>query len=170
MTIIRFASVSDAKAIASVHVASWKVIYRGHIPEKILDHLSVNDREDLWLSLLNNKAKVLVLEEQEQQIIGFVSFCSARDQDIDSSSVAEITAIYLNPNKWRKGFGKLLLEAAIEEITKDGYKNIYAWVLDSNIQARNFYENLGFISHNETKLEHEGDYTLSEIRYWKSIY
>ncbi len=168
MTIIRFASVSDAKAIASVHVASWKVIYRGHIPEKILDNLSVNDREDLWLSLLNNTAKVLVLE-QKQQIVGFVSFCSGRDQDIDSSSVAEITAIYLNPNKWRKGLGKLLLRAAIEEIIKDGYKSIYAWVLDSNIQARNFYENLGFISRGETKLEQEGEYTLSEIRYWKSI-
>jgi L-amino acid N-acyltransferase YncA len=168
MVTIRFAGVSDARAIATVHVASWKVIYQGHIPEKILENLSVDDRENLWTSLLHDNVKVLVLEEQEQ-IIGFASFGSGRDQDIDSSSVAEITAIYLNPDKWRKGFGKLLLGAAIEEIKNNGYRNVCLWVLDSNLQARNFYENSGFTNRSEVKLEQKNGYTLREIRYWKTI-
>ncbi len=168
MGIIRFANVSDASAIATVHVASWQVIYRGHIPQKILDNLSVDDRENLWTSLLNNKVKVLVLEEHSQ-IFGFVSFGPSRDEKFDATNVAEITAIYLHPSKWRKGFGKLLLEAAMTEIKKDGYKNVYAWVLDNNLQARRFYESFGFTYSNEAKSEQEDGYTLHEIRYWKSI-
>lgn len=128
----------------------------------------MGDREDLWKSLLNQNVKVLVLVEQEQ-IVGFVSFGPGRDQDIDSSRVSEITAIYLKPSKWRKGLGNLLLCAAIKEIKKNDYKNVYAWVLDSNLQARHFYENIGFINSNDVKLEQIDGYTLREIRYWKII-
>ncbi len=33
----------DAPAIAAVHVASWKVAYRGMLPNDYFDYLSIND-------------------------------------------------------------------------------------------------------------------------------
>jgi hypothetical protein len=42
---IRRASQSDARAIAEVHVASWRETYRGIVPDAFLDALSVAERE-----------------------------------------------------------------------------------------------------------------------------
>jgi hypothetical protein len=39
------AQLSDARAIAEVHVASWKTTYRGIVDDAFLDQLSVHDRE-----------------------------------------------------------------------------------------------------------------------------
>ncbi len=36
-----------------------------------------------------------------------------------------------------KGYGKLLLQAAIAELKKMGYEDIFLWVLRENIRARN---------------------------------
>lgn len=168
MIIVRHANLSDTRAIATVHVTSWQVIYRGLIPNQILENLSIEERENLWIQLLKNNVQVLVLEE-ERTIIGFISYGSGRDQDVDASIVAEITAIYLNPNQWRKGYGTLLLNTALANLTEQGYQQVNIWALDSNQQARNFYEGLGFTASSDSRVEQEDGYSLREIRYWKAI-
>lgn len=39
-TLIRIANLSDARQIAKIHIASWQKIYRGVIPDSLLDNLS----------------------------------------------------------------------------------------------------------------------------------
>lgn len=94
---IRIACLSDADAIAVVHVASWQKIYRGHIPDAVLDTLSIKEREQKWHKLLESNIKVLVIE-RDKQIIGFASLCPSRDKDTDPRQCGEISAIYLHPN------------------------------------------------------------------------
>lgn len=168
MAHIRHAIVSDARAIAKIHVSSWQVIYRGHIPDNVLDDLSIDEREKLWKSLLENNACIIVLEDNNN-LVGFVSCCLSRDEDADPVTVAEISVIYLNPDKWRKGFGKMLCDAAIDELRKSGYAEVTLWVLEKNQQARQFYEKMGFISSSEIKMDQRDGYTLREIRYRKIL-
>ena len=99
---IRLAKTADAEQIATCHVLSWQKIYRGHIPDSVLDSLSVKEREQKWHDLLNNNVKVLVIE-RDNQIIGFASLCPSRDKDTEPKNCGEISAIYLNPNAWRQG-------------------------------------------------------------------
>jgi len=42
----------------------------------------------------------------------------------------------------KKGIGKMLMDACIKKLS--GYKGIVIWVLDSNMNAINFYEKYGF--------------------------
>jgi len=168
MISIRKAITSDAAAIAKVHVESWQVTYRGHIPDEILDNLSVNEREKLWKSLLENNTCVFVLEE-DHHLIGFVSMCASRDNDADPTQVGEISAIYIHPDKWRKGHGKLLLDTAINELIKLGYHEVSLWVLDSNQSAIRFYENVGFSKTSAVKVETKSTYNLNEVRYRRQI-
>jgi hypothetical protein len=49
---IRLAVIHDARAIAEVHVESWKSTYRGIYPEALLNGLSVEKRESSWRELL----------------------------------------------------------------------------------------------------------------------
>lgn len=107
--------------------------------------------------------------EENHNIIGFISFGPSRDQDVDSSVVAEITAMYLNPSQWRKGHGTLLSNAVLTDLSKQGYQQVSLWVLDSNQKARNFYERLGFTASSDIRVEQEESHNLREIRYWKTI-
>jgi GNAT superfamily N-acetyltransferase len=45
---IRRATAADARAIAGVHVASWRVGYRGLVSQQKLDRLDVDEREQRW--------------------------------------------------------------------------------------------------------------------------
>ena len=56
---IRPAVIHDARAIAQVHVESWKSTYRGILPEALLDGLSVEKREASWRELLTAHASSL---------------------------------------------------------------------------------------------------------------
>ena len=51
---VRGATADDARAIAEVHVASWRWAYRGQVPDRILDELSVDEREAIWRAALHN--------------------------------------------------------------------------------------------------------------------
>lgn len=164
---IRFAEVSDAPAIALIHVTSWQKIYRGHIPDVVLDNLSVNQREQQWREFISNGVKVLVIE-RENNILGFASICSSRDADTDSNMCGEISAIYLHPEMWHQGLGRQLADAALFELEKMGFSEVIVWVLDENNQARKFYEALGFSVTGDTEVvTYNQDVLLSEVRYRK---
>ena len=139
---IRFANVLDAEYISRVHIRSWQQTYANFIPESILNNLSVSDRTQQWISLIEQGVMVLVLE-LNKQIVGFSSVCPFRDEGNHNFS-GEISAIYLDPKYWRNGFGTKLCLTALNELSSIGYKEALLWVLSDNIQARAFYEKLGF--------------------------
>ncbi|OGT37598.1 MAG: hypothetical protein A3F11_10210 [Gammaproteobacteria bacterium RIFCSPHIGHO2_12_FULL_37_14] len=166
---IRFATISDAEQIAVCHVVSWQKIYRGHIPDHVLDTLSAKEREQKWRDLLINNVKVLILE-QDKNIVGFASLCPSRDKDTDPKQCGEISAIYLHPNVWYQGLGKKLCMAALSELEKTGFSEVIVWVLKENEQARKFYESIGFTEDGHSKLEqYNNDITLNELRYHKYL-
>jgi len=140
---IRSAILSDAKKIAIIQVSSWQKIYQGLIPDRILDTLSVKEREQQWLELLTKKVKLLVLE-LDGHLVGFASICPSRDEDTDPKFYSEISALYLHPDIWFKGVGKKLCLAALSELEMLGLNNVIFWVLKENRLATSFYKKLGF--------------------------
>jgi ribosomal protein S18 acetylase RimI-like enzyme len=166
---IRSARKDDALAIAKVHVISWQKIYRGYIPDKILDNLSINKRTQQWRELINNKVSILLIEKNDE-IVGFVSLCPSRDTDQNPSICGEISAIYLNPIVWHQGLGKKLCHSALTELENMGFKEVMLWVLQENHLARKFYESMGFINTNIIKAaEYEKEIVLNEVRYSKKL-
>jgi ribosomal protein S18 acetylase RimI-like enzyme len=166
---IRLANVNDAKAIATIHVLSWQKIYRGHIPDATLDDLSIIERQNAWMDLMNNGVKIILIE-QDNLIVGFASICASRDEDTNPNFCGEISAIYLHPDFWRKGLGTKLCESALAELKNHGSSEVILWVLNENVQARKFYESLGFHDTGDIKKElYEKDVSLNEVRYKKKI-
>lgn len=166
---IRIAKEEDAHAIAEIHVSSWQKIYRGHIPDRVLDNLSVSEREQRWRVLINSKVKVLLIEK-DNETLGFASLCPSRDADTNPNICGEISAIYLNPNVWHQGLGKQLLNRALTELENMGFSEVILWVLQENQLARNFYERMGFINTQNTKTHpYEIDVILNEVRYRKNL-
>lgn len=163
------AGLHDAETIALIHICSWQKMYKEFIPESILKDLSLQERTQQWHELLKQDVKVLLIEI-DQQAVGFASICTFRDTSTDRS-MGEISAIYLHPDYWRMGLGTKLCLAALTELKKEEYKEVFLWVLVANDQARGFYEALGFEATNSTKLEefYEGGALLQEILYRKVL-
>ena len=64
-----------------------------------------------------------------------------------------------------KGYGKKLLEATILELNKLGFDELFLWVLDDNIAAKNFYEHFGFLQTEDYLVDTIEGKELREVRF-----
>ena len=163
---VRRATRDDAPAIGLVHVLSWQSAYRGQMPDDFLDNLDVENRTQTWIQATQRPERdVFVAEDEEGHIAGFCDLAASGDSDADSST-GEITAIYVHPGKWKKGFGAVLLSSAIDRARERNYGQVTLWVLETNRRARAFYESFGFDADGGQKTEHHsGGFSLHEVRY-----
>lgn len=161
---IRAALVSDAPAIARVHVDSWRAAYRGIISDEVLENLNIEQRTARWSSNLTDDVSETMVEYSREGILGFVSFGATRDEDDDPTQVGEIMAVYIAPVSWRQGIGRALCGAAVAALSARGFAEIVVWVLKENHPARVFYESVEFHFDHTTKLVTIG-VPLNECRY-----
>jgi ribosomal protein S18 acetylase RimI-like enzyme len=161
---------ADTFSTAEVHVASWQAVYRGLMPDSVLDKLSVPKRAEMWRQIIAEQQFQLLLAEVDGSIVGLVNFGSARDPDALPGLTGEILAIYVDPQCWNKGIGRRLLQAALSELKSSGFNEVTLWVLDSNLRARAFYERAGFSIDGATQNDVVGDNVqIQEVRYRRTL-
>jgi ribosomal protein S18 acetylase RimI-like enzyme len=138
--VIREATPDDARAIATVHVSSWRTTYRGLLSDRYLDSLDVDDHEGRWLRLLASGAGDTFVAQEGSEVVGFAS--CGRERDQDPIYLGELFAIYLLQDHQRRGLGRRLVSVAAERLIELEYRSMLVWVLAAN-PARAFYEALG---------------------------
>jgi len=166
---VRAATAEDAAAIAQVHVDTWQVAYRGLLPDSVIASLSVEERRALWERVLAKPgAAKLDVAVDEAGIVGFCFYGPTRDAA--DTGGGEIYAIYVHPDRWRRGAGRALCEKALLEAAARGQGAMTLWVVRGNERACGFYERLGFArdgaARTNTKLL---PIPFDEIRYRKAL-
>jgi ribosomal protein S18 acetylase RimI-like enzyme len=168
--LIRAAVPEDVEQLAAVHVASWRVAYRGIIPDRILDNLSLARRQANWLRALEEpgeQGNLVCLAGG--RVIGFASFGPTRDEDDDAAVTAELMALYVHPEHWRQGAGTRLWHEVQRRVV-GRYREITLWVLCENERARRFYERIGFVAEPErVKALPRFDAEMYEVRYRRAL-
>lgn len=163
---VRFAGVEDAPAIASVHVDAWRQAYAGVLPQETLDGLSVEARTRMWSqAIAGTRGRVLVAHEGGN-ILGFAAFGPCRDAGAPAME-HELWAIYVAPDRWRRGAGRALWAGARRAMVSAGAADISVWVLARNQRARTFYESLGLraVSGSGQRAITVGGTPVDEVRY-----
>ncbi|MBP2657026.1 MAG: GCN5-related N-acetyltransferase [Firmicutes bacterium] len=136
---IRTAQAGDEQHIADVIINTWKIAYRGIVPDCFLDSLTTEKHKKLFRENIANKAEtIFVLENNNKQIVGVVSGGADRLGIYD----CELVAIYVLPDYQKKGYGKLLFKKLIEEYKRNSFKSMIIWTFKDN-KDRKFYEILG---------------------------
>ncbi|HEV8564931.1 MAG TPA: GNAT family N-acetyltransferase, partial [Actinomycetota bacterium] len=136
---IREAIPTDARAIAEVHVRSWRWAYHGLIPDDFLEKLSVDEREPSWREWLADakpRSGCLVAEVPDGSLVGFVSFGPPKDAAESPDGAGEVYAIYLEEVVAGSGVGRDLFAGATDALRALGYGSAYLWVLAANDRAR----------------------------------
>jgi GNAT superfamily N-acetyltransferase len=140
---IRIAQMTDVPAIAKVHVDSWRSAYQNIIPADFLANLSYKQRERQWHNILSNpeaNGSVYVAEEENQQLVGFVS--AGQERSGYPFYRGEIYAIYLLEAHQRQGIGRKLMITSVQQLLDAGLRSLLVWVLADN-PACKFYAVLG---------------------------
>jgi len=143
---IRLASLDDALALASMHVASWRETYAGLLPDKLLSSLSVEGRAAAWAKIMEEPASsiVIYLAEHEGSIAGFGSCCAQRTESLKNRGYdGEVSAIYVLREFQKRKIGTRLLRAMSSNLHQRGFGAAALWVLRENLRARRFYEHTG---------------------------
>jgi ribosomal protein S18 acetylase RimI-like enzyme len=141
---VRPAVPDDAAAIAAVHVRAWQVAYRGLIPDEMLDRLSVEQREETWREAMSGEdVPAVYVAVKDGAVVGFCAAAAPGRDVYAGADVAEIGAIYVDPDAWRTGVGSALMDAALEDLRAGGWRWVTLWVLAENQQAQDFYARYG---------------------------
>jgi ribosomal protein S18 acetylase RimI-like enzyme len=140
---MRNARPDDAKAIATIHVRAWQVAYQGIVPSSYLGELSIDQREQGWRQRLERGAATVLLAEENDQTLGWISVGKSRDADAVSTT-GELYALYVAPEYWRHGVGRQLWSESTGHLRDAGFTEATLWVLRDNSRARGFYGSHGF--------------------------
>jgi GNAT superfamily N-acetyltransferase len=141
---VRSAVRADAEQISDLAVRSWREGFRGIVPDEI-------DAEAAWrpewiearlAGRVHDGAKILVAE-LGGRVAGFVLDGPCRDDDAQSGT-GEVWALFVDPDQWRAGVGRALVEASLERLRADGCREVTVWTLAESPRNLRFYEALGF--------------------------
>ncbi|WP_055668701.1 GNAT family N-acetyltransferase [Desnuesiella massiliensis] len=160
---IRYADINDARILGEIHSHSWKVTYKGIVPDEILNNITAEKREKYFEKALSQGWEEDALIFKEDKAVGLICIGRCRDEDKDDS-YGEIWGIYLLPEYWNGGIGYELINWGLTELRKRSYKKVTLWVLEENIKARKFYEKVGFKHDGAVKEVNIGK-ALKECRY-----
>ncbi|HEY2599092.1 MAG TPA: GNAT family N-acetyltransferase [Candidatus Dormibacteraeota bacterium] len=165
---IREADVADARAIARVHVASWRATYHDLLPADFLASLTESGYEDRWRRFISDRSsRIYVAQDRSNEVVGFAS--GGRERAGETGYAGELYAIYLFESSQRRGLGRQLVRAVVGGLREMGLEDMIIWVLRDNRPARDFYEHLGGI-YVRTQPITIGSATLEEVSYgWRRL-
>ncbi|MDX1252461.1 MAG: GNAT family N-acetyltransferase [Gammaproteobacteria bacterium] len=139
---LRAADKSDIHAIANLHAASWRHVYRGALSDEYLAGDIMADRVATWTQRLSSPAagQFVTVAEGNGQLVGFA--CAFAGSDPEWGTLLDNLHVSL-PNQ-RRGIGAALLhQVARWCMTEDPNQGLYLWVNQSNVTAQHFYASLG---------------------------
>lgn len=132
---IRKAIPEDALAIKQIHIAAYKVSYKGFLPDEFLASLAIDD------DLINRTQQYLTKAECyiatiENKTVGFLYISYSEDNTL------ELQALYIHPQHQKCGIGTALI-ANLWNIKAKKYKRYIVWTMKHG-PSLNFYQKLGF--------------------------
>ena len=135
--VIQDAQASDLQEIAEFHVEVWQEAYAGMMDAEYLRNLSVDQRVQQWQQSLAAAPEYRILVARTAAG-AFLGFGSVQEHDAAEHLGLELHTLNLKPAA--RGIG--LAAAMISQLLAE--RGAYAWVVEGNERAVEFYRKVGF--------------------------
>jgi GNAT superfamily N-acetyltransferase len=160
---VRDAKPNDALAVAQVHVRAWQIAYRGIIAQDYLDALRPEDRASRYTFGSADPAHPTTIVASESGIIrGFATVGPPRDAR--DARTGELLALYVDPDAWGRGIGRMLEHDARARLASLGFTSAVLWMLEGNARAERFYVANGWVPDGAGSVEMWG-VTTKDVRF-----
>jgi ribosomal protein S18 acetylase RimI-like enzyme len=168
---LRDATSDDAAQLEDIRVRSWFHAYAGKAGQDIFDALSLGQFSGIesWKEMIDGDGPITSVRavEDDGVLTGFCAVAApSRDED-EPQGVAEIVALYVDPEAHRRGYGRALLDDAIASMTADGWKEATVWTLEDNFRSLPLYESRGF--KHDGSVRTERGWFVADVRLRKSL-
>jgi GNAT superfamily N-acetyltransferase len=162
-----------------VMVTSWLAGHRGQMParawERRRDQWTPKDSARAWQRALLERDRLpdgvrdcyLVAEDDRGTMIAVA--CGSVNRADPSGVFGEVHALYVDPNRYGLGVGRLLLQQLSGCLADRGATSVQIGVLAANQGARGFYEALGGQLAGERLFDEDGDLLPESIYVWPDI-
>jgi len=154
----------DEAALAFIQTESWKAGFKDILsPDTLKQYTQTDKATAMYRHLLEQNIGNGYLLSVEGNPHCIAWWSATREGDMPG--YAELICIHSLQNRWRKGYGRRMMDAVLYDIKKAGYSNVMLWVFEDNIRARWFYESLGFEANGKVKKNREA----AEVCYEKAL-
>jgi putative acetyltransferase len=133
---IRRAVTSDASSLPALHRASIFRLCRGDYSAEQLDEWTSGFHPRLYEKLA--RTHVMFVFEEHESLLGFA---------VCDPAAGLINAVYVHPDAVGRGIGRLLMAALETDLRDYGVQRIQ---LNATVNAREFYDSLGYSRHGPT--------------------
>lgn len=138
------AHLGDESRFARIQIDSWKAAYSDILSEDCISrYLDLEHVISIYHNILENgRGNGLIMQvDGEDHCISYWD----KARSFEDDEMAELICIHSLQNRWRNGFGSIMMQEVFKEVKNAGYSKICLWVFEENIRARRFYEANGFI-------------------------
>ncbi|HEY5887676.1 MAG TPA: GNAT family N-acetyltransferase [Acidimicrobiales bacterium] len=160
---IRAPGPEDAEAIAGNHHRGWQIGYRGLIADELLDGLDLDERIERWRSAVVNPAMTVRVVDDGTAVRGHVTVGAATR---NGTTDGEVLSLYVDPDHWGRGYGRLLLRTGADLLYALGYTHLGLWMVEGNVRAQALYESEGYVLEGirEPMVLNGVDYGVDELK------
>jgi ribosomal protein S18 acetylase RimI-like enzyme len=162
--VIRAALADDVEAIGQLWAESARAAFTPLLPE---GHRLPDPQPERMRARLEDGEVSVIVSEEDGELAGFVACGVSRDPQPEPG-VGEVQSFFVRAGHWRRGTGRALMRAALEELRQRGYAAATVWSFDANDRANAFYERQGFSRDGTTRTEEVWAH-LPEVRYRRTL-
>lgn len=147
---LRAARREDSRALAQVHIDTWRHTYAGMVPDQYLASMTLDEQARSWRHWINTcspRESILLVETlpedgalAQSRIVGFGHAGPSRDRNLPHSG--EVYTLYVDIDWQGRGIGRQLLDRLFTGLIEAGMESAVIWVLAKN-PSRFFYEAVG---------------------------
>ncbi len=143
---IRKAQITDCKELSEVAIASFLPAHGHSSPKKDMDrYIQLNFSEsNLKAEIQDSKNEYQVLLHNHKLVGYFKININLSTSFSEENEITYMSRLYVLKEYYNFGFGKKLLEKAIEESKKQMQKGMWLKVWVENKRAIQFYKKMGF--------------------------
>lgn len=165
---VRPATDDDVDAIVGIQDRTWRTAYAGLLPEEALASLTSEAARGHWTDAVHAGEDFhLFVAVEGAETVGFCA--AARYAGADGLSIAEVSALLVEPRWGRRGHGGRLLAAAAAALRRGGSESGRAWLPEPDAASRAFYARAGWQPDGAVRTLDTGSGTLREVRVGGSL-
>ena len=161
---LRPAEERDAAAMAAIQVRAMRRALVGVVPEDSLKNLSESERERAWRREIAVLPSILrpTVAEVDDRVLGFLGALPSVDATSGVSD-AEVT-VYVDPDCWKHGVGRMLVDHEVRILRHLGREAIATWVVEDDRRARAFAKAMGWHEDGGRRDRNLGTIRCREVR------
>ena len=163
---VRPAQPGEGARLGEIYLSSGRAAWARHLsPVGLAEVTSPVEEWERWIS---DSDLIVLVAERRGQAAALAVLCRSSDPDSDPARVAMLDKLYTEPPSWRRGLGRALLDAAMEELRERRFLEVTLWTAEWNT-SRGFYEVNGWALDGATRERTFAGSTFTEVRYRTSV-